>query len=165
MKGALQPLVNAGTKRKFHQLVEKSVDLVTSKKRKSVIPSTIAPTLRNLKGRGSVHEDQVKLLTTSNTQKDRLVEKVLKRSLRGEYAGNFRQQNGSKTLRQNSTAHTRILSLNARLPGQPPSPWSSAQTIVSSVRRNAVRTIRSSTRASAGKNIRMTGYKKTNQSQ
>jgi len=47
MKDALQPLVNARTKRRFQRVVEQSVDLAASKKRRIAESSKVRATLNN----------------------------------------------------------------------------------------------------------------------
>ncbi|MCJ1395365.1 hypothetical protein MMC18_008249 [Xylographa bjoerkii] len=160
-KDALQPLVNAGTKRKFQQAVEQPVDLVASKKRKIAIPSTIKTTLNNLKRQVSRHMDQAKVLTTPDVQKGRLGKKVSERSLRGLRGNNITQRSASKTTRQNTVAYTKRRPLNAYPSEQPLSHCGSVKAPVSCVRRNMVRTIRGSTGTGAGKSIRIIGYEET----
>ncbi|MCJ1474585.1 hypothetical protein MMC13_003244 [Lambiella insularis] len=99
IKEALKPLLSTGMKRKFQQLVEESLELVMSKKRRIIRPSSMRSRITSLKGRASTQLNEAKALVSTDAQQEKMVKKAPTRSLHSVPRRKTSLRNGKMTTR------------------------------------------------------------------
>ena len=158
----MAPLTTVNTKRKAHQAIGQSVDIITKNKHRMTMPASLQAAFGAAKSQASTHLTKAKSLVSSQSQNAMLVKKTSERSLRGLKRAQTVHAEENKVRRSTTVSYSLRRSSSTSVDDEvskdarPLSRRKEVKVAASSMRKNVVRTVRGANRSGAvGKTIRV----------